>query len=139
MSGEVKKPAGLGLKIGLWTAQAVVGGMFLSGAAMKLGMPLPKLAEVMPWTGQVSPALVYFTGVADLLGGLGILLPALTRIQPRLTVLAAIGCLALQICALVFHVARGEGAMMAPMNVLLGALSAFVIWGRGRAAPIAPR
>jgi hypothetical protein len=36
------------------------------------------------------------------------------------------------------HLSRGEGAMV-PMNLVLAALAAFVAWGRGKAAPIAPR
>jgi hypothetical protein len=28
---------------------------------------------------------------------------------------------------------------MIPVNLVLGALAAFVAWGRGKAAPIAPR
>ena len=127
------------LRIALWTAQGLVGAMFLMGGAMKLSTPLDKLDGMMPWVDQVDPMLVYATGVFDTLGGIGILLPAITRIMPRLTVYAAFGCLALQICAFVFHVSRGEGATLGPMNVALGAFSAFVIWGRSKAVPIAPR
>lgn len=129
----------LALRIGLWSAQGLVGAMFLMGSVMKLTTPLDKLAQMMPWTGQVDPMLVYATGVFDGLGGIGIILPALTRIMPRLTVYAAVGCLALQVCALVFHISRGEGAMVGPINVVLGALSAFVAWGRAIPAPIQPR
>lgn len=32
----------------------------------------------------------------------------LTRIQPRLTVLAALGLAVLQVCAIAFHLSRGE-------------------------------
>ena len=127
------------LQAGLWIAQVLVAAMFLMGAVMKLTMPIDKLSQMMPWTGQVDPMLVYATGVFDGLGGIGILLPALTRIMPRLTVYAAMGCFALQVCALVFHISRGEGATVGPINVLLGALAAFVVWGRLRAAPIQAR
>jgi len=71
-------------------------------------------------------------------GGIGILLPSLTRIQPRLTLLAALGCAALQVCAVVFHVSRGEAANT-PFNSVLVGLSLFVFWGRRSKAPIAPR
>lgn len=138
MNDIAAKPP-LALRAGLWGAQGLVGAMFLMGGVMKLTTPLDKLAQMMPWTGEVDPMLVYATGVFDALGGIGILLPALTRIMPRLTVYAAIGCVALQVCALVFHISRGEGAMMGPINVVLGALAAFVAWGRATAAPIQPR
>jgi hypothetical protein len=52
-----------------------------------------------------------------------------TGIKPRLTVAAALGCVALQICALTFHLSRGEvGA--APVNVVFLAIAVFIAWGR---------
>lgn len=131
--------AGLALNAGLWLAQVLISVGFLIVAYMKLTIPISELSKIFPWTGQVNPALVAFTGIVDALGGIGILLPSLTRIRPRLTVVAAVGCLLLQICALVFHASRGEAAMAAPANVLLGALAVFVFWGRSTRAPITPR
>jgi hypothetical protein len=77
-------------------------------------------------------------GAIDLAGGLGLLLPALTRIMPRLTPLAAIGCAVLQLAAMVFHASRGEFALL-PLNVILFTLAVYVAWGRVRGAPIAAR
>jgi hypothetical protein len=68
--------------------------------------------------------------------GIGILLPALLR-MPRLTVWAALGCVALQLCAIVLHVSRAE-YMLLPLNLVLLALSAFVWWSRMKKAPITP-
>lgn len=125
-----------GLDVGLWIVQALLGLTFVGTAIWKFATPIPKLASMIPWAGQVSPGFLYFTASADLLGGLGIVLPSLTRIKPGLTVLAALGCAALQICAVVFHVSRGEAANT-PFNVFLIALSAFVAWGRRRTRKIA--
>jgi hypothetical protein len=88
--------------------------------------------------GEVSPTFLYVTALADLLGGLGVLLPSVTRIKPGLTVLAALGCVALQASAIAFHVSRGEVANT-PFNFLLVGLAFFVAWGRRTKAPIAPR
>ncbi|AJC83002.1 DoxX family protein (plasmid) [Rhizobium etli bv. phaseoli str. IE4803] len=55
-----------------------------------------------------------------------------------LTVLAAIGCVLLQIAAMIFHLSRGEAPAL-PLNVILLGLSAFILWGRGRRAPVTPR
>ncbi|KAA2235894.1 DoxX family protein [Salinarimonas soli] len=126
------------LRIALWVAQGLVAAMFVMSGFMKLATPITELAAMMPWAGQVSPAFVRFIGVVDLAGGIGILLPALTRIQPRLTVLAALGCAVLQVLAFAFHAYRGEFEVL-PVNVVLLALSAFVFWGRSQAAPILPR
>lgn len=119
----------------LWVAQAVLAFFFIWGAWMKLGMPLDEAAKMAPWVA-VHPGLAKFTGVVDLLGGLGIVLPALLRIQPRLSVLAAVGIIVLQVLAMGFHLMRGE-AMVLPMNVVLLALAAFVLWGRTKAVPFA--
>ena len=66
------------------------------------------------------------------------ILPSLTTIQPRLTPLAAAGLTTVMAGAVVTHIARGDGPMfMAPL--ILGALSAFVAYGRTKLRPIAAR
>lgn len=124
--------------MGLWTVQGLLALTFVGGGLWKLATPIPELAAKMPWMGQVSPGFLYATAVADLLGGLGVLLPSVTRIKPGLTVLAALGCSALMAGAIAFHFSRGEGADT-PFNFLMAALSLLVAWGRRSAAPIAPR
>ena len=130
--------AGAPLRIGLWTAQIIVFALFTLFGSMKLLMPVDKLAEMWIWPGQVPSWFLHLTGILDVVGGLGVLLPAVTRIQPRLTVLAALGCTLLQIAAIIFHLSRDEAAVV-PLNSVLLALSVFILWGRGRHAPIAPR
>jgi hypothetical protein len=120
----------------LWLAQSALAFFLLWGAYMKLGMPLEQAAKMAPWVAA-RPSLAAFTGVVDLLGGLGIVLPALLRIQPRLSVLAAVGIIVLQMLAMGFHLMRGE-ALVLPMNLMLLALAAFVLWGRTRALPLSP-
>jgi len=127
-----------GLSVGLWIVQALLALTFAGTGIWKLVTPIPALGAEMPWMGQVSPGFLYTTAVFDLLGGLGVLLPSVTRIRPGLTVLAALGCAALQASAIVFHIARGEAANT-PFNFLLVALSLFVAWARSSKAPIAPR
>ncbi len=127
-----------GLNIGLWCIQVLLALMFAGTGIWKLATPIPELAAKMPWMGEVSPTFLYVTALADLLGGLGVLLPSVTRIKPGLTVLAALGCVALQASAIAFHVSRGEVANT-PFNFLLVGLAFFVAWGRRTKAPIAPR
>ena len=126
------------VNIGLWIVQSLLGLTFAGTGIWKLVTPIPELAAMVPWMGEVSPGFLYMTAAFDLLGGLGVLLPSVTRIQPGLTVLAALGCAAFQASAIVFHVSRGE-AVATPFNLLLVALSLFVAWGRRSKAPISPR
>ena len=134
---EIASP-GRRLRIGLWVAQGLIFFVFAAAGLVKLLTPIPQLAAMMPWTGDHSEAFVRIIGLIDLAGGIGILLPALTRIMPRLTVLAALGCTVLQVFAITFHVSRGEAAVT-PLNFVLLLLALFVLWGRARKAPIAPR
>ena len=90
------------------------------------------------WMLEVPIALPRFIGVMELLGVIGLILPAATRIQPQLTVWAAKGLLAIQALAIPFHAVRGEFEPL-PFNLIYVALAVFVIWGRTRKAPILPR
>ncbi|MFK7776010.1 MAG: DoxX family protein [Saprospiraceae bacterium] len=123
-----------GMHIGLWVAQALVAMILLWGAYAKLMMPPEELAAMMPWTTE-SPSLAMFTGIVDLLGGLGLILPALLKIQPNLTVLAAYGTVALMIAGSIFHGSRGEYPLIG-MNVVVLLLALFIAWGRKSKAPI---
>ncbi|MBL8277173.1 MAG: DoxX family protein [Pelomonas sp.] len=133
-----RSAAGPALRGGLWLAQGLLAFIYLWAASMKLGQSPAELGAMMPWVTQTPESFVRFIGLVDLAAGLGLVLPALTRIAPRLTIAAALGSTALQVCAMVFHLSRGE-AMVVPMNVVMLALSLFVAWGRTRKAPIAPR
>ena len=126
-----------GWRISLWVAQLLLAAMYIPSGLMKLTKPLAELAQQMAWTADL-PQLVRIAGAADLAAGLGLILPALTRIAPRLTVWAAIGATVLQVLAMGLHVSRGEFGVL-PINAILIALQLFVIWGRTKKAPIAPR
>lgn len=82
-----------------------------------------------PWAGEVSPSLVKLTGVADLLGGIGLIFPALLRIKPVLTPVAALGIVVLMVCAGVFHIMRGEASQIG-FNMVVAGIAAFIAWGR---------
>lgn len=121
----------------LWAGQALVGIAFIVIAWIKLTTPIPQLAAMWPWTGEFPVAMVRGLGLIDLAGGIGIILPTLTRIRPNLVVIAAACCALLQICAMAFHISRGE-AEAAPVNVVFLVLSVLIFWGR-RKFPVQPR
>jgi putative oxidoreductase len=125
--------------IGLWAAQIALAALYLMGVWIHLLMS-PEEAAAMGvfWMSQTPLALVRFIGVMELLGVIGLILPAATRIKPNLTVQAAIGLLAIQALAIPFHAIRGEFAPL-PFNLIYVALAVLVIWGRTRKAPILPR
>ena len=117
------------LHIVLWILQVLLASMLLWAGFTKLFEPIVKLSTMWPWTGQVPVAFVKFTGVVDILGAMGLILPSLFRIQPKLTPIAAIALCVLMVCAIVFHVARGEGALIG-INIVFIGIASFVAWGR---------
>lgn len=133
-----KQASGKGLNIALWVVQVLIGSMFLMAGLMKTTKPMADLAKMLPWTAVVGEAMTRFIGASELAGGIGVLLPAITRILPVLTGIAAAGLTLVMILAAGFHLSRGE-AQFVPVNVVLGGLAAFVAWGRLLKAPIAPR
>jgi len=135
---HVEQSANKGLRIGLWLVQALLAFAFAGAGAMKLFTPMAELLAQMAWVSAVPEAMVRFIGAAELAGAIGLILPALTRIKPGLTVLAAGGLTVVMLAAAPFHLSRGEVGAIVP-NLILGALAAFVAWGRFKKAPIAPR
>lgn len=125
--------------IGLWVAQVALAAMFLMAGFMKLTSgPADMVAMGMLWAENAPVALIKFIGLAEVLGALGMILPAATRIMPQLTKQAALGLAAIMVLAACLHTYRGEFEVL-PMNIVLFALAVLVFWGRGRKAPIAPR
>ena len=126
------------LSAGLWLAQFAAALVFLASGLAKLFTPMPELAAMMTWPGEYPEAFVRGIGLVDLAGGVGLLLPSLTRIRPRLSVLAAFCCVQLQLLAIGFHAMRGELTVL-PLNFVLLPLCMLVLWGRGRWLPVMPR
>ncbi|RFS26616.1 DoxX family protein [Chitinophaga silvatica] len=124
---SISKP----LNIGLWTLQGLLSILFITGGIMKLFQSIPQQQEMYPWTGQVPELFVRLLGVIDLLGGIGIIIPALLKIRPQLTVLAAIGIIMLMIAATVFHISRGEVNVVG-FNIVVAILAAVIVWGRSK-------
>ena len=137
-SNHVPKTRGKFLQGSLWAAQVLLGLAFVVGGAMKASTPYAELAAEMAWVSAVPEGLIRFIGIAELLGGIGLVLPAATRIRPWLTPLAAAGLALVMLLASAFHLSRGEAAAV-PVNVVLGGLAAFIAWGRFKKAPIHAR
>jgi hypothetical protein len=131
---------GKAITISLWVAQVLLALLFGLAGVMKAFMPVQALvATGIIYAADLPLWLLRFIGVAELSGAVGIVLPAMTRIMPRLTPLAALGFVTIQVLAIGFHAMRGELAMALPLNLVLLGLSLFVLWGRSAKAPIAAR
>ena len=126
------------LNISLWIAQAVLAAMFLMAGVMKSTQPIAELGKSLPWVNDVSEGLVRFIGISELLGGLGLLLPSIFRIKPKLTPLAALGLFVVMVLAFGYHVIKGEYEALG-FNSILAAIALFIAWGRYKKVPIAAK
>ena len=126
------------MHIALWIVQILLALAFGASGLLKLTLGAEELiANGMLWVETTGIVIARLAGAGELLGAVGLILPAALRIQPRLTGYAALGLVAVMIGAVATHVIRGEYAFIV-MNVVLGLLAAFVTWGRLFAHPIAP-
>ncbi len=123
------------LHIGLWVAQIALAFVFIMAGASKLFRPINDLAEMLPWVTSVPAAMVRFIGLSELLGGLGLILPAALRIKPVLTPYAAFGLVLVMLLAVGFHISRGEASVIG-LNFGFMALAIFIGWGRMKKAVI---
>lgn len=123
------------MDLALWIAQVLAALMFgFHGSTLLFGTERARVQ--FPWAKDVSNPLLRFIGVAEILGAVGLILPALTRVQPWLTPLAGIGLCLVMVLAAAFHIARREWPNVV-FNVVLGALAAFVAYGRYFVIPFA--
>ena len=113
----------------LWSAQLLLALLFAFAGVLKSTRPVAQLAARMAWVNAVSPSTVRVVGVSELAGAIGLVLPWATGIAPVLTPLAAVGLVVVMVLAAIFHARRAEWGGIVP-NVVLGAMAAFVAWGR---------
>ncbi|MFC5833371.1 DoxX family protein [Nonomuraea insulae] len=125
----------------LWSLQALFGFFFAGSGFGKVllydGALYAAAPRAVAWYAAVPQPLIVFIGVCEVLGGVGLILPAMARVKPMLTPLAAAGLTLTMILAAGFHILRGEYALV-PANLLLGGVSAFITVGRWKLRPLAP-
>ena len=117
------------MNIALWVVQVLVAIMFLLAGFPKTFQPIDTVAKRLTWAKEFPAWLVRFIGIAELLGGVGLILPALTHIVPSLTAIAAVGLVLVMVCAIIFHISRKEYPGIS-VGVVLLVLAAFVAYGR---------
>jgi len=92
-----------------WVLQIVLAVAFLAAGVMKLARPRPALVGAgTGWADDYSDGSVEGVGALEVLGAVGLILPALTGIAPILTPIAALGLAAVMAGAVVVHVRRSE-------------------------------
>jgi hypothetical protein len=109
----------------LWVIQGLLAALFLFAGSMKLILPIEAMAGPVSLPGW----FLRFIGVAEVAGAIGLILPWLTRIRPRLTPVAASGLVIIMSGATVITVIGGPAAPAA-VPFVVGLLAATVAYAR---------
>ncbi len=119
----------------VWVLQVLLALAFLAHGVMFLFPP----ASVVEQMNALLPRwFQLFLGVAEVLAGIGLTLPGLTRIKPWLVTWAAAGIMIVLISATILHAMRNE-ISSAVTTAVMFALATFVFYMRWRVLPIQPR
>jgi len=111
-----------------WVFSIVLAAVFLITGVNRV-FRYEKSRELFPWVKDVPRTLVQVIGIAEILGALGLILPALTGITSWLTPVAAVALALLMLMAATFHTIRHERAEAA-LNIVLMLMLAFVAYLR---------
>lgn len=118
------------MNIVLWIIQVLLALLFLFAGGTKLWFSIETLKEMgSPNQVDLPGWFLRFIGVCEVLGALGLILPGLLKIRPKLTSLAAVGLVLVMIGATVVTImADGIGPAVVP--IVVGLLAAFVAYKR---------
>src|SRR5947209_20190773 len=102
------------MKKTLWITQALLAALFLFAGGMKFVLP----AETLTQQSSLPAAFFRFIGVAEVLGAIGLILPALLRIRPVLTPIAASGLVLIMMGAVTITLSGPDpGSALFPLLV----------------------
>lgn len=129
------------INVTLWTLQVLWGVSFSITGFGKIFFYNPVLwnraLHQVPWFSAVPADLMIFIGVCELLGGIGLILPAATGIKPMLTPIAGAGLALVMVLAAGFHIVRGEYAFVV-LNLVLAAVATYIAYQRTLRAQLRP-
>ncbi len=109
----------------IWIAQGILAAVFLAAGLLKLTQSRAALQSKTPYVEDFTDAQIKTIGTLEVLGAIGVVLPAAVGVAPILTPIAAC-CMALtMVVAAVTLIRRNEPSHVA-LNVVMFALAVFV-------------
>lgn len=122
------------MNIVLWALQWLFGIYWTAIGVLHFVLP-PGLPAQMSWMYELGPELHAISGTLEILGGVGLLLPALAKRATFLVPLAALGLAGVMMAAMVWHIQHGSFAQTGPLNITIAAIMLFIAWGRWKLRP----
>ncbi|MFF7610237.1 DoxX family protein [Streptomyces parvulus] len=115
------------MNVGYWIVAGVLALFYLYAGGVKVVRSRDRLRPMMAWVDDTPLPVVRGIGVIEVLGALGLVLPPLTGIAPRLALAAAAGFVVLQVGGAWVHLRRGDSRIA--LNVTLLITAAGTAWG----------
>jgi uncharacterized membrane protein YphA (DoxX/SURF4 family) len=102
------------MNLALWIVASILAAAFAASGLMKQFVPKDKLVTSgQGWAQDFSPTGIRLIGLAEILGAIGLVLPAAVHIAPILVPLAAVGLALVMAGAAAVHARRKEAPMVA--------------------------
>ena len=101
-----------------WILQIILGLLFLSAGFMKT-FKTQQFQEKMDWAKKSSTSYIKFIGIAEILGGIGLILPWAIDMLPILTPIAAVGLAIIMFLAGILHAKLKENSAIVNNAVFL--------------------
>jgi hypothetical protein len=119
------------MDLALWITAGLLAAVFLFAGSTKLFLSREKLAEAPGggWVLDFSAGFVKALGAVEILGAVGLVLPALLGIAPVLVPLAAVGLATIMVGAAIVTYRRRESTHVL-VDVTYLAMAVFVAFGR---------
>ena len=114
----------------LWILSFLLAAVFIGTGAAKLLTPREQQIERTPYAEDFPHTVIMSIGVLEILGAIGLIVPALTGIAPILAAFAAAGLAITMVFAALVHVRRGDGALATLPSIVLAILAVTVAWSR---------
>ena len=120
------------METALWIVQGLLAAIFLVTGTTKLTQPRLKMAAgPMRWAADVTDAQFRAIGLVEVVGAIGLILPAALGIAPLLTPLAAVGLVLTMVGAIRTHVRYAETERLAVPIVVLALALIVAVGGFG--------
>jgi hypothetical protein len=114
------------VSIAVWIVSGILALVSLGAGGAKLALPRAGLEVQMEWVKPRPLWQVKTIGALEVLGAVGVIVPAATGIAPVLTPIAATGLAIIQVLAIALHVTRRDDPKRLGVNVGLLVFAVFV-------------
>lgn len=114
----------------LWILAFLLAAIFVGSGTAKLVVGREQQIDRTPYVEDFPQPVIRGIGALEILGALGLIVPALTGLATVLVPFAAAGLAITMVFAALVHVRRGDGPLAALPSIVLALLSVVVSWSR---------